>query len=518
MRFKTKHFNISAGNFSVALLHLNDAITLDVYPSDRLVIKKGSRKIICIVDVTRDEKIVKPGVLGLFKEAYEKFGSKDGITVDATVTRRPESLKFIRQKLGGKPLTKNQIDSIVSDIAEWKLSATEVTYFVSACYVHGLSINETYNLTKAMVNSGQILRPKAKRVFDKHCIGGLPGNRTTPLVVSIAAAAGLTVPKTSSRSITSPAGTADTMEVIANVKIPLKRMKQIVDSVGGCMVWGGALNLSPADDAIIQVEHPLSIDAEGQLLASILAKKLSVSSTDILIDIPAANDAKVDRKKAQHLRKKFLQLAKKFHINMRVLITDGRQPIGKGIGPGLEARDVLWILKGDPKGPADLKKKALMLAGEMLEMGKKAKKGEGFQIAKEILESGAAYEKFVEIVKAQGEKQLDPEKIKPGKYFFDYKSSKAGDVIDIDNSLITAVAKATGAPVDKGAGVYLNYHIADDINIGDILFTIYSDNKEKLEYAKSLLYRNPVFIRRKKEKAKKPEPYKRREILTKQSA
>ncbi|MCK4670403.1 MAG: AMP phosphorylase [Nanoarchaeota archaeon] len=518
MKFKTKHLGIRAGNSLIVLLHLNDATTLDVYPADRVMIKKGFKKVVGIIDVTRDAKIVRPGVIGLFKETYEKFKVKEGSRVEVKVTRRPASLAYIREKLSGKRLTRNKINQIVADIGGWKLSAAEVTYFVAACYIRGLSLHEVHCLTKAMVKSGQMLKPRAKRVFDKHCIGGLPGNRTTPIIVPIIAAAGLTIPKTSSRSITSPAGTADTMEVMADVKISLSKMKKIVDRVGGCIVWGGALNLSPADDAIIQVEHPLSIDAEGQLLASIFAKKLSVSSTDILIDIPAANDAKVDRKKAQHLRRKFLQLAKKFHINMRVLVTDGRQPVGNGIGPALEARDVLWILKGDEKGPKDLKKKSLKLAGEMLEMSKKAKKGAGFKMAKEILESGAAYEKFVEIVEVQGAKQLDPDKIKPAKYSYHYKSYKAGDVIDIDNSLIAAVAKATGAPVDKNSGIYLNVHITDDIKKGDILFTIYSNNKDKLSYAKSLLYRNPIFIRRKKEKIKKPKKYERREILTKQSA
>lgn len=518
MKFKTKHFGIRAGNFFVVVLHLDDAVTLDVYPADRVLLRRGSKSIIGIVDVTRDKKIVKPGMIGLYKETFEKLKNKEGTTVDVEVTTRPVSLRYIKEKLEGESISRKKMYGIINDIADWKLSATEITYFVAGCYVHGLSQKEVYYLTKAMVESGEMLKPKSKRVFDKHSIGGLPGNRTTPLVVSIVAASGLTIPKTSSRSITSAAGTADTMEVVTKVKIPLKKMKKIVDDVGGCFIWGGALNLSPADDAIIQVEHPLSIDAEGQLLASILAKKLSVSATDIIIDIPAANDAKVDKKKAKHLKRKFEQIAKKFNLNLRIKITDGRQPIGKGIGPALEAKDVIWVLKNDERGPKDLKKKALVLAGELLEMGGKAKKGSGRKKAKEILETGKAYKKFVEIVKAQGLVQIDPEKIRLGKHHYDFKSPKSGDVIDIDNNMLTAVAKASGAPVDKEAGIYLRVHIADDVKKGDVLFTIYADNKKKLEYSKTLLYRNPVFIRRKREKAKKPEPYRRREILTKQSA
>ena len=232
-----------------------------------------------------------------------------------------------------------------------------------------MSARETIILTKAMARHGDTLKLDRHPVIDKHSIGGIPGNRTTMVLVPIIAAAGLVIPKTSSRSITSPAGTADTMEVLAKISFPIKKMKQIVMKYNGCIVWGGSLNLAPADDKIINVERTLGIDAESQLLASIMAKKHSVSSTHIIIDIPAGSDSKVSsRAEALRLKKNFEEIGKKLRKHVKVIITDGSQPIGNGIGPALEARDVLWLLRRDLRRPLDLEKKCIILATETLKL------------------------------------------------------------------------------------------------------------------------------------------------------
>ena len=222
--------------------------------------------------------------------------------------------------------------------------------------MHELDINESVSLTKAMINTGEILKLNKYPVMDMHCIGGVAGNRTTMIIVPIVASAGLTIPKTSSRSITSPAGTADTMEVLSNVSFSIKEIKKVIRKTNACLVWGGSVNLAPADDKIIRIEHPVSLDPEGQLLASILAKKRSASATHLLIDIPIGKGSKIEnRKKALHLKRLFESISKKLGIKIKVIITDGSQPVGNGIGPGLEARDVLWVLKNDSKQPLDLK-------------------------------------------------------------------------------------------------------------------------------------------------------------------
>ncbi len=482
--------DIATGGIQVCVLNWQDAQALDLHLMDRIKISKGKKSTIAVLDIAESNKPLSLGQVGLMEEVLKRLNIRQGDQVSLSLAEKPKSISLIKKKLNGKKLDPDELRIIVDDIVDNKLTQIEITYFVAGSYTHGLSIDETVALTKAMINTGQKLELKEHPIVDKHCIGGVPGNRTTLLVVPILVAAGYTVPKTSSRSITSPAGTADTMEVIADVILPISKIKKVVTKTGGCMVWGGAVNLAPADDKIINVEHPLSIDAEGQLLASILAKKGSVSATHVLIDIPVGRGAKVKTlKKAVHLEKAFRKVAKKLGMKIKVVITDGSQPIGNGIGPALEARDVLWVLRNDPHAPQDLKNKALLMAGHIMNswpLNKEHKK-RGFYKAKEILESGQAYEKFLEIVSAQGKKQTDPENIKLGKLTYDVKAKTRGKVRYIDNLSIARIAKAAGAPSDKGAGIYLYKHVSDKVKKGETLFTIYAENKQRMKYAKELL-------------------------------
>ena len=312
------------------------------------------------------------------------------------------------------------------------------------------------------------------------------------ILVPIIAAAGFTIPKTSSRSITSPAGTADTMEVLAKVSFSFNKMKKIILKTNGCIIWGGALNLAPADDKIINVEKPLEIDAESQLLASIMAKKHSVSSTHILIDIPVGKDAKVrNRAAALKLKKDFEAIGKGLRKHIKVIITDGSKPIGRGIGPALEARDVLWVLKRDKRRPLDLENKCVKMAAEIFGMvgvrnGKKK--------ALELLSSGKAYKKMAEIIKAQQGRITQPEKIKFGKFKLDVKSSRNGIIRGISNTIVSRIARVAGAPLNKGAGIYLYKDVGSSVKKGEKLFTIYSESKQKLCYAKDVLKEENPFV------------------------
>ena len=342
-----------------------------------------------------------------------------------------------------------------------------------------------------MVKYGDRLKIKSYPLIDKHCIGGIPGNRTTMIIVPIIAAAGYTIPKTSSRSITSPSGTADTMEVFSPVSFPISKMKSIINKAKGCIIWGGSLNLAPADDKIINVEKPLEIDAESQLLASIMAKKYSVSSSHILIDIPVGTDAKVkNKKKALDMKKKFEMIGKKLGKKIKVILTDGSQPVGNGIGPALEARDVLWVLRQDSKRPRDLEKKSLMMVSKIFEMvGDK----NGYLKALSILKSGKAYDKFIEIIKLQGGKEIIPDDIVLGKYCCNLISPKSGTIKDIDNLKISRIARVAGAPVVKSAGLYLYCHKGSKVKKGDILLTVYTESKEKLKHAREVIKNKNIF-------------------------
>jgi putative thymidine phosphorylase len=495
MELKIKTMKIKTGRTLVALMNRSDARELDLHSMDRIKITKKNRTETVILDITSDSKILKRGELIVFEEVRELMNLRNNDKVTITMARKPKSLEYIKRKLDGKKLTKEQIEQIIWDIGHNKLNDIEMTYFTAGCYSNILDDEETIHLINAMTNEGDILKVDAKKVVDKHCVGGVAGNRTSMLVVPILAAAGVKIPKTSSRSITSPAGTADTMEVLCNVNISLKKMENIVKKANGCLVWGGSLNLAPTDDKIIQVEKPLSVDAKSQLLASIISKKLSVSSTHILIDIPWGVGSKIEKKKdAEKLKKSFENLSKRLGVVIKVILTDGKNPIGRGIGPALEARDVLWVLDNHPDQPIDLREKGIKLAGYMLEMAGKAKRFEGAKKARAILDSKKAYKKMIEIIKLQGAKITDPQKIKVSKYKQEVHAAKDGKIVRIDNQMACKVARFAGAPENPQTGLYFMKKVGERVRKGDVLYEIYAGSNHKLKNVEDVIDQRKIYL------------------------
>ncbi len=476
---KPKKIPIRVGNRFVALLNKQTARHLDMRASERILIKNNGADIVAILDISENAEI-KDGQIGLYMDTWEKLQVKTGDRrVSIAIAEKPASVMYIRNKLDGKELTAKEIDTIVKDIVDESLSEIELTYFVAACYCNGMSDDETVNLTKSIVNNGGHLKFKDKVVLDKHCIGGVPNNRSTMLAVPIMTSLGLRMPKTSSRAITSPSGTADTMEVLATVTNTAKKLLKIAKKVGGFITWGGGVDIASADDKMIKVRHPMSLDPQGMLLASIMAKKHAVSATHVLIDIPYGPDVKVKTPKdAIPLAKKFKTIGKKLGMKIYVVVTDGRQPIGSGVGPILEAIDVMKVLKNEPDAPQDLLKKTVMLCGLMLEFTGKAKKGRGEKMAMEAITSGKAYKKMLEIINAQGATHA---KLVPGELTYDVKTPKGGKIYYINNKLVSRYARLAGAPVNPGAGVFIYKKIGDVVKKGDVLFRIYAENKERLE-------------------------------------
>ena len=493
MKFKCKHLKLATGGVKVAVLNTKDSQALDLHEGDRLHLIYGKKHTHILLDVI-ENNLLKENEIGLFKEVIEELGTKNGSMIHVKIAGKPKSLQYIKKKMEGHRFSYPEIKEITQDIVYDRLSDIELSFFVSASYINGLTEQETIYLTKAMIETGDVLKLDDKLILDKHCTGGVAGNRTTMIVVPIIAAAGFKIPKTSSRSITSPAGTADTMEVLANVNVPITKMKKIVNKIGGCIVWGGSMNLAPSDDKIIKVEHPLMIDAEGQMLASILAKKGSVGAKYVLIDIPLGKQTKIKTKKeAISLANKFKKIGKGLGMNLEVITTDGNEPIGNGIGPSLEAIDVLKVLMQSEDRPKDLEKKSIDIASKMIDLTKKYKKGEGRKIAKEILKTGKAYAKMKEIIKAQGgNEKVMPNDIKKGKFSYTLKAKTDCIVRDLNNYLISRTARLAGAPLDKEAGIFIHAHEGHKINKNKPVLTIYSNSKERLKFAKKFLMSNNV--------------------------
>jgi len=253
------------------------------------------------------------------------------------------------------------------------------------------------------------------------------------------------------------------------------------------MVWGGGLGMVPADSKIIKIEKLLKIDPKAQLLASIMSKKLAVGSNYILIDIPYGKSAKMSKKKALELKRDFEKLGKYFKRKLKVILTDGSQPIGNGVGPVLELIDVLNILNPKEQGPIDLEEKSIFLAGELLELTGKAKKTKGEDLARKILKSGKAFEKFKQIIKAQ--KRKGSVKLQPAKFKKDIHSKKSGKIKEIDNKKINTLARIAGCPIDKSSGLYLYHHVNDKVKKHEPILTIYSETRARLNQAVAFYWR-----------------------------
>lgn len=418
--------------------------------------------------------------VGFSESAWRRLRLQQNDPIWLSHPRPVQSLSHVRAKVYGHALSEQQFQSIINDIVDGRYADVHLAAFITACGNDNLNSKEITSLTRAMVNSGSTVDWNLPMVVDKHCVGGLPGNRTTPIVVSILTACGLTVPKTSSRAITSPAGTADTMETLTEVSLSLEQMRQVVGAEGGCLAWGGSMHLSPADDMLIQVERALDIDSEGQLIASVLSKKIAAGATHVLVDIPVGPTAKVrSQEAAQRLGENFQVVAENLGLTLKILFTDGSQPVGRGVGPALEAHDLLAVLQNHPDAPADLRERATLVAGAMLAMVKAVSVEQGVALAEETLDNGSAWAKFRAICLAQGGLKVPP----VAAYRYAMVAQRDGVVTRIDNRILAKIAKLAGAPADPAAGVEIGVKLGYSVAYQDLLLMIHAENAGELNYA-----------------------------------
>lgn len=417
----------------------------------------------------------------LSEAAWERLALDEGDVL--TISHAPplESLALVRSRIHGKRLGQSGIDAIVRDVAAGSYADVHLAAFLTACSALPLDDDETYFLTRAMIETGERLHwPVGATVVDKHSLGGLPGNRTTPIIVAIVAACGLMMPKTSSRAITSPAGTADTMEVLTSVDLDLAAIRRVVAKEGACLAWGGAVSLSPADDVFIGVERMLDIDTEGQLIASVLSKKIAAGATHVVIDIPVGPTAKIRSAEAADLiAVRLVAMAARFGVALVCVQTDGNQPVGFGIGPALEAKDVLAVLKRSAGAPEDLRRRACLLAGAVLELGGAAPAGGGVALAEQVIANGSAWAKFQRICRVQGGLK------QPGMAALRtmITAQAAGHVVHIDNRRLAQLAKLAGAPDVPTAGIEIHVRLGDEITVDQALLTVHAEAAGDLSYA-----------------------------------
>jgi thymidine phosphorylase len=445
----------------------------------RVLVRAGEREVLAtLYQVSSD--LLQVNEVGLSETAWDRLDVADGSPVTVHHPEPVESFRRVRARMFGQRLQGDDFDAVLSDIAARRYSDIELSAFVAGASAFPFDEAETIALTRSMVGIGDRLEWAHSPILDKHCVGGLPGNRTTPIIVAIVAAHGLTIPKTSSRAITSPAGTADAMETLAPVNLDVTEIRRVVERESGCIVWGGAVRLSPADDILIRVERALDLDSEGQLVASVISKKVAAGSTHLVLDLPVGPTAKVRTEAAAAvLSDRLTTVAGTFGLETRIVLTDGSQPVGRGIGLALEARDVLAVLQALPAAPDDLAERACTLAGALLELGGVAQNGAGYTLARQTVADGRAWTKFQRICEAQGGMRTPP----VSRHRSPMTAQTSGVVRSIDNRRIAKLAKLAGAPDVKAAGVELHASLGDRVAVGQPLCTVHAETPGELQYA-----------------------------------
>ena len=481
MKFTAKLLDIASRG---VLLNRADARNVGVLDGDRVQVinPKNKTSVTAFVDTT--STIARQGTLGIYGITNTRLNIEDGEDVEVWEAGRPTSLDFIKKKMDGTRLSKDEMLMVVKDIVNDDISSAELTAFITATYINPLDMDEIEHLTRAMVQTGEQIKFASRPIVDKHSIGGVPGNKISLLIVPIIAASGLKIPKTSSRAITGAGGTADLMEVLAFVEFSAREVQEMTEKVGGAIVWGGATNIAPADDRIIIQEYPFKIDARGQMLASVMAKKFAVGANLVVIDIPVGLHTKVPNlQEGRKLARDFIELGERLDMRVECALTYGDIPVGHSIGPKLEVIEALKVLEGATE-PNSFIQKSLSLAGIAFEMSGKAQRGTGAAMAQEILTKGKALEKFRQIIEIQGgDPKIKSDDIVPGEYQFVVKSPASGYVIEMNNQSLITLARTAGAPHDRGAGILLHAKKGKLVKAGEPLLTIFAERSWRLQKA-----------------------------------
>ena len=445
----------------------------------RLSVSLNRCTIIATLNIVTSD-LLKDGEISLSKSAMQKLKVKGNDLLQVLHIEALNSMTHVKEKLNGNSLNERQYKDIMEDIAAQKYSNIHLSSFIAACSGENLSMEEIYFLTLAIMKAGNKLEWENEIIADNESLGGLHGNRTSMIVVPIIASLGITIPKVSSRAITSPAGTANTMQALTNVNLSLAQMYKVVEKENGCIAWGGAMKLCPADNSILKVKRALGVDSEGLMIASILAKKAATGITHCVIDIPNINSAKAHTiydPISMVLRLK--EVADYIGLNVETICFNGVQPVGFGIGPSLEARDVLSVLQNNSAASKDLRKRAISIAKEIVRLTWNIEKQPAEDLVVKKIDSGAAFTKLINICEAQGGFHEPVQ----ANYRKTIVSASTGIISEIDNQIMARIARLAGAPDEAEAGIDLKIRLRECIEKGQPLFTIHANSAEQLNCA-----------------------------------
>ncbi|NLJ99868.1 MAG: thymidine phosphorylase [Clostridia bacterium] len=411
-----------------------------------------------------------------------------------------EAYDIILKKRNGAVLNPDEIKYMVRGYTEGIIPDYQMAALLMAVYYQGLDMEETAHLTTAMVSSGEVmdLSSIAGKKVDKHSTGGV-GDKTTLVLIPLAACQGLKLAKLSGRGLGHTGGTADKLRSIPGFKMDLSRGKflRIVDSVGAAILTQSE-EMVPADKKIYELRDVTAVvDSIPLIASSIMSKKIASGSDGVVLDVKVGSGAFTkDREGALALAESMVDIGARVGMPCRAVLSNMDQPLGYAVGNSLEVEEAISTLRGG--GPADLRELCVELGLQMMLLHDpdldrdRAKRG-----LEDTLDSGKALEKFREIISAQGgdPKILDdPLGLPKSKYCMEIHSSQRGYVQEMDALKIGQGAMALGAgrktkdqDIDLTAGIMLKKKVGDSVEIGEPLAVLHSNNPEALEMAGRLL-------------------------------
>ena len=450
--------DVRDGERALAILNPVQAGEFGINLNDKVELRKASGETF-VVDVMISSQI-KAGNVAVYADVLDKISLSDDEVVSVKLVQASTtSYEAIRKKMRGEEISYDEMFAIIKDISENKLDDTMMTYYVASSFFYPTTDEEMYQTAKTMV--------------------------LIPLIASL----GIKIPKNFSKSITSPAATGECVNVLMDINFDKKGIEKLVEDQNCCLVWWGALDLAPADDKLIKVQYPLSMQSRAKVVSSIMAKKYAMGVTHSLIDIPVGPTAKVTTmEEAKDWKQKFEYVGKKLWMKMSVEITKADEVIGNGVGAVMQVREVLRILQQHPQRPKDLEDKVLHLAAKIIESVGMAKGKKALEIAKYQLESGKAWEKMKSIISAQkGNPDITSETLVLGKHTYDVIATHDGKLKSMDLHKVNAVCRRLGCPIINEAGMYLHKKTGDKIKKGEVIATLYALDETKLALGVELL-------------------------------
>lgn len=482
---KLKHIPVQSFGENIAYIHKNCALYKvdDLKKATRLEIHKGSKTIYAFLQIVAEDGVLADDEIGLNDEAFSALNMSEETEVHVSLAAPSESTKALHRKISGDVLTSGEYATIIGDIAAGRYSKADIAAFLVACS-SSMSATELVSFTEALVTKKVLHWDEKSMVVDQHCLGGVPADKTDLVVLAITAAYGLPMAKPSIRSLTSCAGVADTMGVLTEVDYNAAKFQKFVRANNGAIVNYDAMEETKVNHLLHDVRSQLGINQNELVIASILAMMISAGVSHLVLDIPVGANARVrSANEAIRIRKQVEYVGDMLGISVDAVVTDGSEPVGSGIGAVLEARDVLKILQNAADAPIDLREKSLFLAGRVLEFDPQLRGGQGYAVAKEILESGRAFEAFQKIISAQGAKQM-PEL---GQYVREVVAPYDGVVSAINNVTINKIGVYAGATQCLGSGLDLKKKTGDRVKAGEVLYTIYSCNAADFDVVSQLV-------------------------------